>query len=73
MGAWGRDLCQGTCKDGSTCLNLVSDDELYCRHHKDQMTAEDRRELQWQKKKDAVVVVVGLVFFILLVVAAALG
>jgi hypothetical protein len=73
MGAWGRDLCRGTCQDGSSCRNLVPDGQLYCRHHKDQMTEDDRKDLQRQNTKDSVIAVIGLVLLTALVLLAALG
>ena len=66
-------MCRGTCKDGFQCLNFVSGDEMYCRHHKDQMTANDQRELEQQKRKNTMIAVVGFIIFALLVALAAAG
>lgn len=69
----GRDMCKGTCKDGSECRNFVSSGEMYCRHHKEQMTAQDKRELERREKKNTMVVIVGLIIFVLLCFLAAAG
>lgn len=73
MGPWGRDLCRGRCKDGSKCLNLVSEGELYCRHHKGQMTAQDKKELERKERKDTVIAIIGVIVIALLYMLAAAG
>ena len=73
MGPWGRDLCRGRCKDGSKCLNLVSDGEMYCRHHKDQMTSQDKRELEQKEKKGTVIAIIGGIVIVLLYILVAAG
>ena len=54
-------------------MNFVSGDEMYCRHHKDQMTANDQRELEQQKRKNTMIAVVGFIIFAPLVALAAAG
>lgn len=66
-------MCRGTCKDGSQCLNFVSSGEMYCHHHKDQMTAQDQKDLEQQERKDTVIAIVGGIVFLLLCFLAAAG
>lgn len=73
MGVWGRDLCRGTCKDGSQCLNFVSEGEMYCRHHKGQMTAQDKKELEQKERKNTVIAIIGVIVIALLYLLAAAG
>lgn len=70
----GRDLCRGTCKDGSQCLNFVSDGEMYCRHHKGQKTDEEQKELERRRSKDNVKgLIAGIIFMVLVALLAAGG
>ncbi|MCS3664513.1 hypothetical protein GGP65_002139 [Salinibacter ruber] len=70
---WGRDMCNGTCKDGSPCLNSVSEGEMYCRHHKGQITPEDKKEIERKERKNTVIAIVGGIVIALMYLLAAAG
>jgi NH3-dependent NAD+ synthetase len=46
---------------------------MYCHHHKDQMTAQDQKELEQRERKNTVIGIVGGIVIAVLCLLAAAG